>query len=179
MLGRPEPTEAAPSFYAYINRVEGDDVVSVLENQLEETLALLSGISEEQSQHRYEPGKWSIRQLLNHVNDGERIFLFRALWFARGFPNALPGYDQDTGVDAGGADEVSWAAHVEEFRAIRLATLAFLRNLPAEAWLRIGIANDSPATVRALVFILAGHVAHHTEILRDRYLSNLQPPFAG
>src|SRR4030095_1894912 len=117
-----------------------------------------------------EPGKWSIRQLLNHVNDTERIFLFRALWFARGFPNPLPGFDQEPGVNAGGADAVSWAAHVEEFRVIRLATLAFLRNLPAEAWLRSGVANDSPATVRALIYILAGHVAHHTEILRDRYL---------
>lgn len=170
MLGRPEPNEAAPDFYAYINRVPGDNVVSVLENQLEETVAFLRGISEEQSLHRYEPGKWSIRQLLNHVNDGERIFVFRALWFARGFPNPLPGYDQEIGVNGAGADEVSWAALVEEFRSIRLATLAFLRNLPADAWLRSGIANDSPATVRALAYILAGHVAHHTEILKQRYL---------
>jgi len=170
MLGRPEPNEAAPHFSGYINRVTSDDVVSVLENQLEETVAFLGGISEEQSLHRYEPGKWSMRQLLNHVNDGERIFLFRALWFARGFPNPLPGYDQDTGVDGAGADEISWAAQVEEFRSIRLATLAFFRNLSDDAWLRTGIANDSSATVRAIAFILAGHVAHHLEILKTRYL---------
>jgi len=170
MLGRPEPTEAAPNYHGYISRIESDDVVSVLETQLEETLSFLRGISEEKSLHRYGPDKWSIRQLLNHVNDTERIFGFRALWFARGFPGDLPGYDQDTGVAAAGADGISWAAQVEEFRSIRLATLAFLRNLPEDAWLRGGVANDNPVTVRALAYILAGHVAHHAEILKQRYL---------
>lgn len=170
MLGRPERNEAAAYYFAYINRVASDDVVSELENQLEETASFLGSITEEHSLHRYEPGKWSMRQLLNHVNDTERIFLFRALWFARGFPNPLPGYDQDIGVAGAGADEVSWSAHVEEFRAIRRATVNFLRNLPDDAWLRSGVANDSPATVRAIAYILAGHVAHHTEILKQRYL---------
>ncbi|MBC8030300.1 MAG: DinB family protein [Pyrinomonadaceae bacterium] len=170
MLGRPEPNEAASYYDGYINRVTSDDVISVLENQLEETVAFLGGISEVQSLHRYGPDKWSMRQLLNHVNDGERIFLFRALWFARGFPNPLPGYEQDIGVAGAGADDVSWSAQVEEFRSVRLATLAFLRNLPADAWLRSGVANDSPATVRAIAYIIAGHVAHHTAILRERYL---------
>jgi hypothetical protein len=170
MIGRPEANEAASYYYRYIDRVQSDDVVSVLESQLGETVAFLGGISEEKSLHRYEPGKWSIRQLLNHVNDTERIFLFRALWAARGFSDPLPGYDQDIGVNGSGADEVSWAAQIEEFRLIRLASLAFLRNLPADAWLRSGVANDSPATVRALTYILAGHLDHHTEILKERYL---------
>lgn len=170
MRGRPEPNEAHHYYSRYIDLVPSDDVIHALETQLGETVAFLGGISEEQSRHRYEPDKWSIRQLLNHVNDTERIFLFRALWFARGFPSSLPGYDQDIGVAGSGADEVSWADQVEEFRSIRLASLALLKNLPSEAWLRRGIANDSPATVRALAYILAGHVAHHTEILRTRYL---------
>ena len=170
MLGRPEPNEAAAYYDGYINRVPGDDVVAVLESQLEETVTFLKGISEEQSLHRYEEGKWSMRQLLNHLNDSERIFVFRALWFARGFPNDLPGFDQDTGVAGAAADEVLWRAHVDEFRAIRQATLAFFHNLADDAWLRRGIANDSPATVRAIAYILAGHVAHHTEILKQRYL---------
>jgi hypothetical protein len=170
MLGRPEPNEAAFDFHGYINRITSDDVVSVLEEQLQETISFLNGISEEQSLHRYEAGKWSMRQLLNHLNDSERIFLFRALWFARGFPNDLPGFDQDIGVAGAGADATSWSAHVEEYRAIRLATVAFYRNLTADAWLRSGIANGSPATVRAIAYILAGHVAHHTEILKQRYL---------
>ncbi len=170
MLGRPESDEAAPYYYGYINRVMSDDVVSVLETQLDATIAFLHQISEAQSLYRYEEGKWSMRQLLNHVNDSERIFVLRALWFARGFPNPLPGYDQDQGVAGAGADEVSWAAQVEEFRSIRQATLAFFRNLPAAAWLRSGVANDSSATVRAIAYIVAGHLAHHTEVLKDRYL---------
>jgi len=170
MLGRPEPNEAAPDFFSYINRVPGDDVVTVLENQLEETVSFLDGISEEQSLHRYEPDKWSIKQLLNHLNDSERIFIFRALWFARGFPNPLPGFDQDIGVNGAGANEVPWGPQVEEFRSIRLASLAFLRHLPADAWLRSGMANDSLATVRAIAYIVAGHVDHHTAILKERYL---------
>jgi hypothetical protein len=170
MLGRPEANEAAAHFHGYINRVTSDDVVSVLENQLEETVSFLGGISEEQSLQRYESGKWSMRELLSHVNDSERIFLYRALWFARGFPNPLPGYDQDIGVAGAGADAISWNAHVEEFRAIRLATVVFFRNLSEDAWLRSGVANDSPATVRAIAYILAGHVDHHTEILKQRYL---------
>jgi len=170
MLGRPEPNEAAPYYKGYIDRVTSDDVVSFLENQLEDIVGFLGGISEAQSLLRYEPGKWSMRQLLNHVNDGERIFLFRALWFARGFPDPLPGYEQDIGVAGAGADDVSWSVQVEEFRSIRLATLAFFRNLPAEAWMRSGIANESSATVRAIAYIIAGHVAHHAEILKQRYL---------
>ncbi len=170
MLGRPEPNEAATQFYGYINRIPSDDVVDVLEKQLEETVTFLNGISEEQSLHRYEEGKWSMRQLLNHINDSERIFLFRALWFARGFPNDLPGFDQDTGVAGAGADEVSWRAQVDEFRTIRQATLSFFRTLADDAWLRSGIANDSSATVRAIAYILAGHLDHHIAILRERYL---------
>lgn len=170
MLGRPEPNEAATHFHGYINRIASDDIVAELEKQLEETVAFLKGISEEQSLHRYEAGKWSMRELLNHLNDSERIFVFRALWFARAFPNPLPGFDQDTGVAGAGADGVAWHTQVEEFRTIRESTLAFFRNLDDDAWLRSGIANDSGATVRAIAYILAGHVAHHTEILRERYL---------
>lgn len=170
MRGRPDSNEAASYYSRYIDLIAGDDVISVLEDQLGDTVSFLGGISEEQSTYRYEPDKWSIRQLLNHVNDTERIFLFRALWFARGFPGHLPGYDQDIGVAGSGADEVSWGDLVEEFRSIRLATLTLVKNLPSEAWLRSGVANDSPATVRALAYIIAGHVAHHTEILRTRYL---------
>ena len=170
MLGRPEPNESATQFHGYINLITSDDVVDVLEKQLQETVNFLNGISEEQSLYRYEAGKWSMRQLLNHLNDSERIFVFRALWFARAFPSPLPGYDQDTGVAGAEADKMSWRAQVDEFRTIRQSTLAFFRNLDDEAWLRSGIANDSPATVRAIAYILAGHVAHHTKILRERYM---------
>jgi hypothetical protein len=170
MTGFPEPSEAAPYYFKYIDRVQSDDVVGVLETQLDEALAFLSGISEEQSRHRYAPEKWSLRQVLNHVNDTERVFLFRALWFARGFDTPLPSFDENIGAAAAQADEFSWARHVEEFRGVRLATLAFFRNLPAEAWTRSGTASGNPFTVKALAYIVAGHLAHHVAIVRERYL---------
>jgi hypothetical protein len=170
MRGRPGPQEAAPYYFRYIDQVAGDDVLGVLESQLDETLALLAGIGEERSLHRYAPEKWSLRQLLNHVTDTERVFVFRAFWFGRGFTAPLASFDQEAGAGTAGADGISWARHVEEFRTVRLATLTFFRNLPAEGWTRSGIASDNPVTVRALAYITAGHLAHHTAILRERYL---------
>lgn len=170
MTGRPEKTEAAPYYWTYIDRVPGDDPMPVLESQWDELSPVFSAISEEKSLYRYAPEKWSIRQLLNHVNDTERAFAFRALWFARGFPSPLPSYDQDLAATGAQADAVPWAAHVEEFRRVRLATISLFKNMPADAWMRKGIASDNPFTVRAVAFIIAGHVAHHVAILRERYL---------
>ncbi|MDQ6652897.1 MAG: DinB family protein [Acidobacteriota bacterium] len=170
MIGRPQPNEAAPYYAQYTDLVTSDDIAPVLATQLDETLTFLHGISEEKSCHRYAPDKWSMRQLLSHVNDTERLFLFRALWFARGFHDPLPSFDQNICVEGAEADKVSWASHIEEFRAIRMATVAFFQNLPREAWLRRGIASDNPFTVRALAYIAAGHVVHHTAILKGRYL---------
>jgi DinB superfamily len=170
MKGRPEKSEAAPYYFRYIDLVREDDVLARLEAQLDETMAFLGGISEEKSLHRYSPDKWSIREVLGHVNDAERLFLFRAFWFARGFTTPLPSYDEKTGAVAGEADRFPWASHVEDFRAARLSTVAFFRNLPAGAWMARGVASDNPFTVRALAYILAGHVAHHTAVLQERYL---------
>ena len=168
---KPQPDEAAPYYSGYINLVPDGDIVGVLENQLEVTSAFLSGISEEKSLERYGPGKWSLRELLSHVNDTERVFTFRALWFARGFTDPLPSFDQETAVKGAGADEVSWANLVAEFRLIRQSTIALFRELPDEAWERRGIASDNPVTVNALAFITAGHAIHHMNVIRDRYLS--------
>jgi hypothetical protein len=170
MIERPRNDETAAYYFTYINQVEGNDPLGVIESQLESSLALFSGISEERSLHRYAPEKWTIRQLLNHVTDTERAFAFRALWFARGFDTPLPGFDQNIAASGAGADAVAWASHVEEFRRVRLSTISFFRNLPAEAWTHSGIASDNPFTVRALAFIIPGHVAHHIRILRERYL---------
>lgn len=170
MTGRPGESEAAPFYFTYINQVSGDDPSGSIEDQLEESLALFGGISEEASLHRYAPEKWSIRQLLNHVTDTERAFAFRALWFARGFDTPLPGYDQDISAAGAKADSISWAAHVEEFRQVRLSTISLFRNMPAEGWARGGVASEKFVTVRALAWIIAGHSAHHLGILRERYL---------
>jgi len=170
MRGRPAANEFAAYYSTYVDRVTGDDVVGVLAEQLDLTLSALTGISEEQSLHRYAEDKWSIRQLLNHVSDTERVFVYRALWFARGFDTALPGFDQNVAVPTAEAERFSWASHVEDFRAVRAATLTFFRNLPEEAWGRSGVASGNPVTVRALAYIIAGHVAHHVAILEERYL---------
>jgi hypothetical protein len=170
-MTRPVTSEAAPVYSRYIDLVGDGDVVGTLEKQLSETHSFLKSISEEKSLLSYAPGKWTLRQLLNHVNDGERVFLYRALWFARGFPDPLPSFDQDVGVAGCNANNVSWADLVEEFRNIRLATISFFKNLQDEAWSRTGIASDNPVTVRALAYIIAGHLAHHQLVIKERYLS--------
>jgi len=170
MNGRPQSSEAAPEYFTYIRQVAGDDPIAALESQVQEAPAFFSGISEQASLHRYAPEKWSIRETLNHVTDTERVFGFRALWFARGFAVPLPGFDQDIGAAEAGADAVPWAAHIEEFERVRLATISLFRNLPSEAWMRTGTSNGKLFTVRAIAFIVAGHLAHHIALLRERYL---------
>lgn len=167
---RPAATEAAPYYFNYIDRVEGDDIIAVLQSQLDETLKFLSTVSEEKSRHRYAPDKWSLRELLNHVNDTERLFVFRALWFARGFEEPLPSFDQEIAVKNADANAVSWNDMVDEFQSLRHSSLSFFRSLPEVAWSRSGVASGNPFTVRALAFITAGHVAHHLDVMTRLYL---------
>ena len=169
MVGRPEKSEAAAYYFTYIDQVAGDDARATLMSQLEEA-GQLAGISEEKSRYRYAPEKWSIRQVLNHITDTERAFAFRTLWFARGFEAPLPGYDQNIAAAGAQADGISWASHVEEFRQVRLSTISLFDNLPADAWMRSGIASDNRFTVRSMAYIIAGHWVHHARILRERYL---------
>lgn len=166
----PNRTEAAEYYFTYIDKVGPGDICRILEEQLAETLPLLEAISEDRSLHRYAPDKWSIRDVLGHVNDCERLFVSRAFWFARGFDSPLPSFDQNVAVSVAGADSRSWRSHIEEFRVVRASTLAFFRNLPSEAWTRRGVASGNPFTVRALAYITAGHVTHHMGILKERYL---------
>jgi uncharacterized damage-inducible protein DinB len=170
IAGLPERSEAAPYYFRYIDRIPERDIIGVLERQGDDALAFFSEVSEEKSLERYAPGKWSIRRVANHVTDCERVFLFRAFWFARGFDSPLPNFEQDVAAAAAQADAFSWASHIEEFRAVRQSTLAFFRNLPAQAWMRSGLASGNPFTVRALAYIAAGHLAHHKAILEERYL---------
>jgi len=171
MVGRPQETEAAPHYFTYINQVSGDDPARILARQREESLALFRGITEEKSLYRYASEKWSIRQVLNHVSDTERAMAYRALWFARGFESALLSLDQNVAAAGAQADAVSWGAHVEEFDRVRLATLSLFRNMPPEGWPRCGTVSGNRFTVRALAFIIAGHLAHHLTGLRQRYLA--------
>jgi hypothetical protein len=170
MSERPDRTEAAEYYFTYLDQVPDGDICTTLETQSEETLGVLRGISEERSLHRYEPDKWSIREVVGHINDTERLFVSRAFWFARGFESPLPSFDQQVAVAAAGANDRALRSHIDEFQAIRAATLSFFRNLPAEAWMRRGTASGNPFTVRALAHIAAGHVSHHMAIVRSRYL---------
>ena len=172
MIERPDRTEAVDYYFTYIDQVGSGDIRDLLASQLTETLAILDGVPEERSLYRYAPGKWTIREAVSHVNDAERLFTFRALWFARAFDSPLPSFDQDVAVASAGADARSLKSHRDEFAAIRAASLALFRSLPDEAWMRRGVASGNPFTVRSLAFITAGHVAHHNRILRERYLES-------
>jgi hypothetical protein len=168
---RPDRTEAAEYYFTYIDKVPGGDICGILRTQKDEALALFETIAEDQSTGRYAAGKWSIREVLSHVNDAERLFVFRAFWFGRGFDSPLPSFDQDVAVGTAGADQRPWSSHVAEFSAVRDATVTFFDSLSQDAWTRRGTASDNPFSVRALAFIAAGHVNHHIRILRDSYLT--------
>ena len=170
MIARPATGDVAPYYFTYIDQVEGDDCLAAMTAQLDDALAFFRGISEERSLHRYAPDKWSIREALSHVNDAERAFVMRALWFGRGFDTPLPSFDQNIAAAGAEADRLPWAAHVEEFDHVRRASIDFFRNLPQSAWTRRGIASGNPFTVLSLGFIVPGHLTHHIRVLRERYL---------
>jgi hypothetical protein len=168
-IHQPDRTEAAEYYFTYINQVPSGDITTVLETQSREIVALLESISDGDSLRRYAPDKWSIRQVVSHINDAERVFSFRAFWFARGFDSPLASFDQNSAISTANVNQRSWHSHIAEFSAIRSATHALFTGLPDEAWSRRGVASGNPFSVRALAFVTAGHVAHHMRILRERY----------
>ena len=168
--GRPESDEYASYYEKYVSLVPDEDLVSTLERQGAETLALLRGLSEEQGAHRYEPGKWSIKQLVGHISDGERLFSYRALAIGRGDSQPLPGMEQEEYMAGVDFDARTLSDLADEFEAVRSATLHLFRHLSPEAWARRGTASDNEVTVRALAYVIAGHEAHHVRVLRERYL---------
>ena len=169
LITAPEPGEAVEYYQGYISHAGPGDIVQQMESG--PVLELVRGLSEERSLFRYAPGKWTIREVISHINDTERVFAFRAFWFARGFEPELPSFDQDHAVAAAGADARTLASHLEEFTNLRASTQAMFRELPAEAWMRRGVASGNPFTVRALAYIIVGHVNHHLRVLRERYLN--------
>jgi DinB family protein len=167
--GRPAQDEAAPYYFRYIDRIAGDDAVPVLEAQLADLIPRLAAIPDAASTSRYASDKWSMREVLGHVSDTERLFVARAFWFARGFDTPMPSFEPDPCAVAGGAGDLAWDDVVEEFRSVRLATLAFFRNLPPDRWTARGVASGNTFSVRALAFLAAGHADHHAAILAERY----------
>jgi hypothetical protein len=169
--GRPVPGEYADYAQADIDKVNGDDAVSVLEALAEETVAFLRELPEEKlAAVRYAPGKWTLKDLVAHLIDDERIFAYRALCLARGETAPLPGFDEKIYAECAAGEERPWPDLLAEYAIVRAATLALLRSLSAAAWARRGTVNGYPATARGLAFHIAGHELHHLRIVRERYL---------
>ncbi len=168
--GPPQRDEAAEYYFKYISLVPQGSIVDTLIAQRDETLAVLRAVPEERAGHRYADGKWSVREVVGHINDTERLFAMRAFWFARGFDSPLPSFDQEIAAANGASAEAPLASYVEEFDALRGSTIHLFDHLRPEAWLRRGIASDMTFSVRALAYIGAGHVTHHMAILREWYL---------
>ena len=168
-ISRPQPGEYNPYYDRYISLVESDDIVAVLEKQAPETIALLKSAAAK-ADFRYAPGKWSVKEVLGHVNDTERIMTYRALRIARGDKTPIAGFEQDDYIRGGNFGHRTLADLVDEFATIRQATLSFFRHLDADAAARLGTANKNDISARALPFIIAGHELHHRRILQEKYL---------
>ena len=173
-IARPAPNEHVAYFAHYVDLVPKGDVLDLLGRQVDETAALVGGLSDRDGDFRYAEGKWSIKEVLGHVTDTERIFVYRALCFARGESAGLPGFDENEYAAHSNAGTRSLKDHVAELRTVRAATLSFFSGLGENDLMRRGTANQREYTVRAIAFIIAGHERHHTGILAERYLPGLK-----
>jgi len=173
-IERPAPGEYAPYFERYVAQVGDGDILEILRRQVGETASLLAGVSDRDAGYRYAEGKWSIRQVVGHVADTERVMVYRAVCFARGEAAALPGFDENEYVRRAKFDARRLPDLVAELQAVRAATIPFFAGLDAEELQRTGTANNRPYSVRSVAFIVAGHERHHRAILEDRYLAALK-----
>jgi uncharacterized damage-inducible protein DinB len=166
----PEPTEYLPYYGKYISLVQKGDILETLQQQNHTTLDLLRGLSEQQGAHRYAPEKWTIKEVVGHVTDTERIFVYRALRFARNDKKELQGFDENPYVQFANFNNCKLSDLTDEFECVRHSTLYLLKHLSEEAWTRRGVASGAEVSVRALAYIVAGHELHHVNILKTRYL---------
>lgn len=171
IIPRPTPDEYAPYYARYLDAVPDGDLLRLLEDGGDEVLGLLRAFSEERGDHRYAPGKWSVKEVVGHIVDTERVFAYRALRFARGDTTPLPGFDQNHYVTVAGFSRRSLADLAEEFADVRKATVKLFAGLDAPALRRAGVASGHLMTVRAAAWIIAGHEQHHAQLLRERYLT--------
>lgn len=167
---RPGPTEYVPYFARYVGLVPEGDLLQTMERQLSETLDLLRSITPTKAAYRYAPDKWSIKQVIGHVSDTERVFCYRALCFSRGDDTPLPAFDENEYVRRANFGDRLLTDLAAEFEAVRSSTLHFFRSLDDDVLQRRGVANNNGFTVRAIAYIIAGHERHHVKILRERYL---------
>ncbi len=166
---RPADSQYAPFYTRYVAAVPEGDVVAFLDAQAHDVAALLGHLDDEGARFRYAPGKWSVKDVLAHLTDAERIFAYRLLRIARGDATPLPGFEENAYAEAAHADARPLADLLGEFAAVRHSTVLLLRGLPDEAPTRAGVASGQPVTVQALAYILAGHAHHHLGVLRERY----------
>ncbi|MBB4638262.1 DinB family protein [Longimicrobium terrae] len=171
MIPRPDASEFLPYYGKYVDRVPGDDALQPLQDQLDEVMSLVRALPEERGGHRYAPGKWSIREVLGHIMDAERIFVYRALRIARGDATPLASFDENAYVPAGRFDARTLADLMEEYVAVRRATVLLFRSMDDDALRSLGVASDAAVSARALAWITAGHERHHLALLRERYLA--------
>jgi uncharacterized damage-inducible protein DinB len=170
-VARPQPGEYAPYYERYISLVQGNDILATLENGRRHMMLLLSGRDEADGDFRYAPEKWSAREVLGHVCDTERVFAYRALRISRADPTPMEGFEQDDYVRNGPFAHRPLSELIEDYIAVRRATLTLLRNLDEVAWSRRGVANKNEVTVRALAYIIAGHELHHRGVLEEKYFA--------
>ena len=169
MLRRPDPSEYEEYYQIYTSRVPDGDVLDILESQVGDTLHALAGVEPERETFRYEPGKWSIREVVGHLTDTERVFAYRALSFARASPDPLPPMEQGDWAAVSNAHDRPLAHLAAEFGALRMANVRMFRGFDDETWLRRGTASGFDFTVRSFPWILAGHEIHHVRVLEERY----------
>jgi hypothetical protein len=168
--GVPAPNEYERPYAGYVSLVPEADIVSALDAQLGEMAALVAGVTAEKERFRYGAGKWSVRQVIGHLIDGERVFGYRALCFSRDESAQLPGFDENLFVAKSHYDEIPLAELVEEMGLLRRANVAMLGRLEPDDWDRRGVASGYPITLRALAYVMAGHPRHHMKVLAERYL---------
>lgn len=171
MLQRPAADEHAPYYGKYVSLVPDGDVRTVLRTQLHETIAMLSGVSDEHARKAYGPGKWTLKESLLHVIDAERVFAYRLLRICRGDETPLPGFEQDDWVPNSAANARSVQSLLLEFAAVRSSTLMLAESIEERAWTRRGTASNNAVSARAIAYIIAGHEKHHQQIFRERYLA--------
>lgn len=167
----PLPGEYSPYAVAYISKVPPEGhIISYLQTNATELIQLIQSFTEDQLLYRYAPGKWTVKEVLNHITDTERIFLYRAFCIARGEQQPLQGHEQDDFERAAQSNHKSILSLLSEYETVRNSTIAFFRYLEESNWMRWGVANNHPVTVRALAYQIIGHEAHHVQILNQRYL---------
>lgn len=169
MIPAPEADEYAPFYAGYVALVRERDALGLLKRQAPVLRATVVGMTDREALARYEPGKWSIKQVLGHLCDAERVFTYRLFRVARGDETPLAGFDENRFVQAGEYERRSVRSLLVEFETARASTVRLVETVAPEAWARRGVANGQPVSARALAFILAGHVEHHYAILRERY----------